>query len=245
MNKIKIGNFIETQMKEKDISIWDLHFGMGVSEREIKKWINGKKIPNMYNLEMLSIRLGVTMDDILAGEIKNNKNDDDLFAYVMDIKKKNKIKLILGIIISIIFIIGISLGIYYKNQNKVKIYTIEGESENFYYSDAMFITSKIKNIYIYGNIIPKGNNIKLEDINRITLKSDNRLIISSNTLPKQISIESYGYDELFPKKVVDNLDNWYLEISYNVNDKEQKEIIKLRNEMIMKGDKVEPISEEL
>lgn len=245
MNKIKIGNFIENKMKEKDISIWDLHFGMGVSEREIKKWINGKKMPNMYDLEMLSIRLGVTKDDILAGEIKSKKNDDNLFAYVMEIKKKNRIKLIVSVILSILLIIGISTAVYFKNQSKVKIYTIDGESENFYYSDAMFITSKIKNIYIYGNIIPKNNNIKLEDINKITLRSGNRLIISSNTLPKQISVESYGYDELFPEKVVNNLDNWYLEISYNVNDKEQKEIIKLRNEMIMKGDKVEPISEDL
>ena len=35
-----------------------------------------------------------------------------------------------------------------KNQDKVDIYKISGESENFYYGNAMFISSKIKNIYV-------------------------------------------------------------------------------------------------
>lgn len=152
-----------------------------------------------------------------------------------------------GIVIGIILIllIIISLAIFFINKinsNKVNIYTISGESTNFYYSNAMFISSKIKNIYVYGNIIEKTNKVSVDDIIKVTLKSDDRLIISSNSLPKQISIENYGYDELFPESVVNNLDNWYIEVVYKIDNQENTEIIKLNNKYVMNKVKVSPIA---
>ncbi len=152
-----------------------------------------------------------------------------------------------GIVIGIILIllIIISLAIFFINKinsNKVNIYTISGESTNFYYSDAMFISSKIKNIYVYGNIIEKTNKVSVDDIIKVTLKSDDRLIISSSSLPKQISIENYGYDELFPESVVNNLDNWYIEVVYKIDNQENTEIIKLNNKYVMNKVKVSPIA---
>lgn len=152
-----------------------------------------------------------------------------------------------GIVIGLILIllIIISLAIFFINKinsNKVNIYTISGESTNFYYSNAMFISSKIKNIYVYGNIIEKTNKVSVDDIIKVTLKSDDRLIISSSSLPKQISIENYGYDELFPESVVNNLDNWYIEVVYKIDNQENTEIIKLNNKYVMNKVKVSPIA---
>lgn len=151
----------------------------------------------------------------------------------------------IGIGIILILLIIISLAIFFINKinsNKVNIYTISGESTNFYYSNAMFISSKIKNIYVYGNIIEKTNKVSVDDIIKVTLKSDDRLIISSSSLPKQISIENYGYDELFPESVVNNLDNWYIEVVYKIDNQENTEIIKLNNKYVMNKVKVSPIA---
>ena len=155
--------------------------------------------------------------------------------------KNYKVLLISSLIVIAVFI-GVIVVLLNKNQSKVKIYTISGESENFYYSNAMFVTSDIKNIYVYGDIESKSNKIEIKDISKITLKSGDRLIISSSSLPKQISVENYGYDELFPKEVVDNLDNWILEITYKNNKETNTETIKLNNQYIMDKVKVDPIA---
>ena len=155
--------------------------------------------------------------------------------------KNYKVLLISSLIVIAVFI-GVIVVLLNKNQNKVKIYTISGESENFYYSNAMFVSSDIKNIYVYGDIESKSNKIEIKDISKITLKSGDRLIISSSYLPKQISVENYGYDELFPKEVVDNLDNWILEITYKNNKETNTETIKLNNQYIMDKVKVDPIA---
>lgn len=150
--------------------------------------------------------------------------------------------LILCILIFILIAVIGAVIIIKNGQNKVKIYKISGESDNFYYVNAMFISSNIKNIYVYGDIESKNSNVKVEDIINVALKSDDRLIIASNSLPKQISIENYGYDELFPKEVVNNLDNWYLEITYEVDENTTTERIKLNNQYVMNRVKVQPIA---
>lgn len=154
--------------------------------------------------------------------------------------KKDIKGIIMGVLI--ILLIGLIISfIYFKNNNKVNIYKIYGESENFYYSDALFVSSNIKNIYVYGNVQSKTNKVSIDDITKFTFMSGNRLIVSSNSMPRQISVENYGYDELFPKEVVDNLDNWYLEITYKVDKEEFTEKIKLQNDYLMNKVKVQPI----
>lgn len=156
--------------------------------------------------------------------------------------KKHKIMLIVGIVFITILASIIIILINKNNQIKVNIYTIDGESENFYYVNAMFVSSKIKNIYVYGDIESKNSKINIKDITNVELKSGDRLIVASNSLPKQISIENYGYDELFPKEVVDNLDNWYLEITYKDGKETTTEKIKLNNRYVMDKVKVQPIA---
>lgn len=152
---------------------------------------------------------------------------------------KNKNILILIIIIVMLLV---SCFFTFTNKNeKVDIYTISGESENFYYTDAMFITSNIKNIYVYGNISVKGSQIKEEDITYYELNSGERLIIAGSSLPKSITIENAGYNELFPKEVIEDLDNWYLEITYKVDDELKNEKIELKNKYIMEKVEVKPI----
>ena len=155
-------------------------------------------------------------------------------------QRKKKIFYLSLIVVFCLIVTFVSININ-KNQ-KVKIYSINGESEHFYYLNAMFVSSNIKNIYVYGDLESKNEKVKVSDITNISLKSNNRLIISSNSLPKQISVENYGYNELFSKDVVNNLDNWYLEISYKIDDELKTEILKLENRYLMDKVKVQPIS---
>ena len=243
MNKKKMGEFIRSLREKKNITQDQLAQHIGVSEKDIQYWEIGRKIPNMYDLELLSFQFDVSVNDLLCGKKNKNQDDDEVFYYATVQRNKHKKNILFGSIIFVVLIcIFLLLVLLSKNQDKVDIYKISGESENFYYGNAMFISSKIKNIYVYGDIESKNHKINVKDITNITLKSGDRLIIGSNTLPKQISIENYGYDELFPQEVVDNLDNWYLEITYKVNDEPRTEKINLNNQYVMDKIKVKPIA---
>ena len=158
----------------------------------------------------------------------------------MEEPKRNERVLIVGILLFVL-IVGFLLIVLYstKNKNQVKIYSISGESENFYYNNALFISSNIKNIFVYGELENKTRDI---NITNVALMSGERLIIRSDSLPKGISIENYGYDELFPKEVVKNLDNWYLEITYSNSKETKTEKLELNNNYLMKKQEVQPIA---
>lgn len=146
---------------------------------------------------------------------------------MLKMKKSNII--VLSFIVLILFIILV-LSFIILNNNKTKVYAISGESKNFYYSNALFISSNNKNIYVYGDLTSKDKNIKIISV---ALMSENRLIVKSDSLPQGISIENVGYDELFPKKVVNNLDNWYLEIIFNNDEGENTEKLNLINNLLI------------
>ena len=158
----------------------------------------------------------------------------------MEEPKRNERVLIVGILLFVL-IVGFLLIVLYstKNKNQVKIYSISGESENFYYNNALFISSNVKNIFVYGELENKTRDI---NITNVALMSGERLIISSDSLPKGISIENYGYDELFPEEVVKNLDNWYLEITYSNSKETKTEKLELNNNYLMKKQEVQPIA---
>lgn len=158
----------------------------------------------------------------------------------MEEPKRNERVLIVGILLFVL-IVGFLLIVLYstKNKNQVKIYSISGESENFYYNNALFISSNIKNIFVYGELENKTRDIS---ITNVALMSGERLIISSDSLPKGINIENYGYDELFPEEVVKNLDNWYLEITYSNSKETKTEKLELNNNYLMKKQEVQPIA---
>lgn len=239
MDKEKIGKFIVKLRKKKGISQADLAKEMQKSVKTIEKWEMGKRLPSILDLENLCFILNTTLNELLGGEKSNMVDDDMIFLYKQKQRKK-KIFYLSLIVVFCLIVTFVSININ-KNQ-KVKIYSINGESEHFYYLNAMFVSSNIKNIYVYGDLESKNEKVKVSDITNISLKSNNRLIISSNSLPKQISVENYGYNELFPKDVVNNLDNWYLEISYKIDDELKTEILKLENRYLMDKVKVQPIS---
>lgn len=158
----------------------------------------------------------------------------------MEEPKRNERVLIVGILLFVLIVEFLLIVLYStKNKNQVKIYSISGESENFYYNNALFISSNIKNIFVYGELEYKTRDI---NITNVALMSGERLIIRSDSLPKGMSIENYGYDELFPKEVVKNLDNWYLEITYSNSKETKTEKLELNNNYLMKKQEVQPIA---
>ncbi len=122
---------------------------------------------------------------------------------------------------------------YINNYGKIVIYELSGESENFSYTNGMFIKSNTKNILSSGELIVKNiEELSESNIISVILKSDNQIIIGGNTY---LSIEDNGYNEIFTKEKINNINNWYLEITYEDDDTIKTEKIKLNNKVILKN----------
>lgn len=70
MNQHNIGNFIAAKRREKNLTQEQLADRLGVSNKTISKWENGKCMPDYSVIELLCKELGITLAELLDGEEK-------------------------------------------------------------------------------------------------------------------------------------------------------------------------------
>ena len=68
MNQEKIGSFISTLRKEKQLTQEQLGEKLGVSQKSISRWETGKNMPDISLLKPLSMELGITVSELIEGE---------------------------------------------------------------------------------------------------------------------------------------------------------------------------------
>lgn len=74
MNQEQIGKFIATCRKKKQMTQQVLASKLGVSDRSISNWENGKNMPDLSLFKPLCQELEITMNDLLSGERVNQEN---------------------------------------------------------------------------------------------------------------------------------------------------------------------------
>ena len=79
MNQIKIGEFISSQRKMKNLTQATLAEKLGITDRAVSKWERGKGLPDASLMVDLCEILGITVNELLCGEKisvenKNEKN---------------------------------------------------------------------------------------------------------------------------------------------------------------------------
>ncbi len=106
MDQIKIGKFISKCRKEKGMTQMQLAESLGITDRAISKWENGKAMPDSsIMLELCSI-LGITVNDLLTGEVTEMTNykesyEKNLLEMVRQKEEADKRMLSLEILIGI------------------------------------------------------------------------------------------------------------------------------------------------
>ncbi len=112
MDQIKIGKFIADKRKEKKLTQQQLAEKLGVSDRAISNWENGKNMPDISLFPAISKELNITVNDLMSGEKVDRKEYQEKFEeniiYTIDntSKKENKfLKIILGIILAFVFLL--------------------------------------------------------------------------------------------------------------------------------------------
>ena len=68
MDQGKIGKFISTMRKQRGMTQEQLGEKLGVTNKTISRWETGKYMPDIDKLQELSSVLGISIDELLAGE---------------------------------------------------------------------------------------------------------------------------------------------------------------------------------
>lgn len=95
MDQIKIGKFISSQRKKKNLTQAALAEKLGITDRAVSKWERGKGLPDVSLMLDLCEIFGITVNELLCGEIismenSNLKNEQLLLDMAKELEKKNK-----------------------------------------------------------------------------------------------------------------------------------------------------------
>ena len=111
MNQDKIGKFIAKKRKEKNLTQIQFAEKLGVSDRSVSNWENGKNMPDMSLFLIISKELNITINDLMSGEIVEKKEYQQKFeeniVYTIDkkVKKENRLLKIILLTLFIIFFV--------------------------------------------------------------------------------------------------------------------------------------------
>ena len=115
MEQEKIGRFIAETRKKKKLTQLELAEKLGVTDRSVSNWENGKNMPDLSLFKPLCDILEISINELMSGEKIDNKEyskrlEENFINTIDYIDKKNKISNdIKSIFYLIIGIIGVVL----------------------------------------------------------------------------------------------------------------------------------------
>lgn len=252
MNQENIGKFISKERKNKELTQKELADKLNISEKTVSKWECGKGLPEVSLMQPLCKELDISVNELLNGA-KDPQEDKAIIEYVKYEKKKSKKKIVTLTIVSLLLITFIlsTIVYFFNSYNKIAVYELSGESQNFRYYDGILTKSNMYNILNFGMVESKNEEISLDDITGYELKCGNLRIFSriSDTrgmVMNEINIpimERNGYNDYFSEYKLNNLDKWNLTIHYNYKGDTLTETINIKNNVIMKNNEFVTIKE--
>ena len=94
MDQEKIGKFITSKRKEKNLTQSELAEKLGVTDRAVSNWENGKNMPDLSLFKPLCEILNISINELMSGEKLNDleynkKLEENIITTIDYIDKKN------------------------------------------------------------------------------------------------------------------------------------------------------------
>lgn len=203
MNENKIGAFISTLRKEKELTQAQLAEKLNITDKAISRWETGKGMPDSSLLVPLADILGITVNELLTGEkipekTFTQKSEDNLVNAVQEtekaIKQRNFAKKLLRVAV-IIFTIAISLlttAIYLMSTSIYEatyLYDDEGFHDGILYGNDSYVEwGYVADIYLESGVIEKTN---MHPYNLVEGVLREKIYISDNSIHDFLPPYSY------------------------------------------------------
>ena len=116
MDQIKIGKFISNLRKEQGMTQAELASKLGVTDRAVSKWENGRGLPDLSFVLPLADTLGISINELLSGERIDNeyyqeKLEENIVQTIEYSKGKIKnVRKTFAMILTMVLIVVILLG---------------------------------------------------------------------------------------------------------------------------------------
>lgn len=136
MDANKIGTLIYKLRTKKNLTQKELANKLLVTSQAISKWENGRGIPDIEMLQKLSEIFNINIDELLTGNIKDNREN-----------KKTKILILTILGILLITVISIILVIKLGTDD-FKISKLASDNDSFHVKGILAYSSNKKSIYI-------------------------------------------------------------------------------------------------
>lgn len=205
MNQERIGRFIAELRKEKKLTQIDLANKLGITDRAISKWENGRGLPDLSLLTPLCEILDVSINELLSGsrldkkdyQEKLEKNIIDAIDYTD--KKIRKTKKIFIIILSVIimfialFMVMYGIDINRMRNNKSVIFSTWGYS----YVPPIDLKEEEIKLAITDYLIQKGDSEPKHNDSEKTFVSMRIYLIEEKEKDKHYNIYAWVLDEKY------------------------------------------------
>ena len=162
MDQEKIGKFILELRKDKKMTQQELANKIGVTDRAISKWENGRGMPDISLMKPLCEILDITLNELISGEKIDKKeyqkkSDENILKTILYTNKKtNFFKKFLICLISVflILILMFIIDVRKMNQNEEVVFSTWG----FDYFPAINLNDEEIEIAVRNYLIEKGDN---------------------------------------------------------------------------------------
>lgn len=110
MNQEKIGKFIAKCRKEKNMTQQELADKIGVTDRAISHWENGRRLPDYSLIKKLCDILSISINELFYGEKISNENykekaEDNIEKLINDnYRKKKKMNWIIAGLVAVLYL---------------------------------------------------------------------------------------------------------------------------------------------
>ena len=133
MDQVKIGKFIAECRKRANLTQMQLAEKLGITDRAVSKWERGKALPDSSIMLELCDLLGITVNDLLSGEVISVDNyNQEMEKKLLDMVKQKEqadkrllaAEVFIGITATVILFALIFVAAYVKMENSVRIFLI-------------------------------------------------------------------------------------------------------------------------
>ena len=161
MNLDNIGKFIKEMRKNKNLTQEELAEKLGVNNRTVSRWENGKNMPDISLYKPLCEVLGISIEELVNGELTNKKNisysvEKAIINTVSSSKKEkskmSKIIKFLSVLVIVTTIFVVFVVVYYKKKYpRIDIYNLDIiKSEESKLNEELTLNMLDYKIWFYG-----------------------------------------------------------------------------------------------
>lgn len=130
MDQIKIGKFISECRKNKNLTQASLAEKLGITDRAVSKWERGLAMPDSSIMLELCNVLGITVNELLSGEViemenYNKKAEENLIEMKKQKEQSDKrlltMEIVIGVLTSLVFFALIFIASFVQMEDWLRI----------------------------------------------------------------------------------------------------------------------------